>query len=131
MKKKILLIIISGLIIFTKADSSHCNCIDVLLNYNINENILQLEFEVTNLCDKPVYFINNLWLFEFADNKYSLDGSKTNIYLNPNNSEENAAKSAAHELFLHFRFFLLMIPSNHETSDKPDWYKKYENQSGE
>ena len=67
MKKKILLIIILGLIIFTKADSNQCNCIDVLLNYKINENILHLEFEVTNLCDKPVYFINNLWLFEFAD----------------------------------------------------------------
>ena len=83
MRKKMFLIFILGLVTFTKADSCTSNCVEVFLNYKINENILHLDFEFTNLCDKSVYFINNLWLFEFADDfKFILTSERDEIRFN-------------------------------------------------
>ena len=60
-------------------------------------------------------------------NGYSLDGN-INIFIS-NAGNHNKGKTTAHELFLHARFFLLDLQSNHKTHHREFWQNKYESQS--
>ncbi|MFN3195958.1 MAG: hypothetical protein ACE364_08420 [Chlorobiota bacterium] len=43
---------------------------EIEFNYYFDSDTLNLEFQIKNNESKPIFFINNLWTFEFAHNGY-------------------------------------------------------------
>ena len=62
-----------------------------------------------------------------VDNRYSTNGN-IQIYIS-NTVNANSNTRTAHELYYHGRFYMLGVPLNHKTHDKPNWYNLYEKQA--
>lgn len=77
------LFLFTSLFVTTEVYSTDNECIEVELNSELKGEILNLNFEFRNSCNKSIYFINNLWLFEFADDlKFAHTSERDEIRFN-------------------------------------------------